>query len=179
MQKGAHFCIREQRGAALMEIVAYISVLVILLTVITQGAVQMSKTLTQVRGDRKVSSAAQVAVERIIKELRLARSVTVDSPSRITLNTFSDFDPDTSAIEPRVIELSGGKIVMTPGGDLTSDEVRVTNLLFTELDPADYIDSVAVRIEVALEAGQAPYLSQRKYYATAILQGSYYRTPGP
>ena len=173
--------IKYSRGVALMELIVYIAIMVVLVTIVTIGIVQMSRILARVHGDRKTSSAAQTAIERITREIRLAKSASLVSPSEIVLTTYADFNPNTVSFVDRAIKLQSQKIVLVNAdltlSDLTSGEARVTNLVFTELAPATFIDSRAVRVEATIEAGVAPYNSRRTYYSTAILQGSYYRDP--
>lgn len=166
-----------KRGVTMIELIVYISILTVVILVVVQSVVQMSRIYGVARLDRKVSAVGETALERIIREIRLARMASV-AGSTLTLTTYPNFNPNTSTQSPstsRVISLSGGRILID-GVAITDDSVTINALNFTKLYDVDHpgaAGSQAVRVEIFAVSGAGQYGVSRGYYGLGLLRNSY------
>ena len=175
--KSAH---RLQKGTGLVELVIYIAIFSVISVVVVGGTVQETKLLRKARAERAVTSAAETILERIVREIRLACSVSVTTTS-ISLTTFSDLSAPsgtdcTDASATRVIDFSGGNVLLEPpvGTQLNPYGVTVSNLTFAKVTTPLSAVSDAIAVKLSLSSGAAgSYQVTHTYHATAILRGSY------
>ena len=184
------------RGATLIELVIYLTIFASMSIFITFGIAQISAVFSKVRVERKVSLAAESAMERITRELALASDVscltTPPTPcpnvvatngTLIQLNSYPDF-LESSHDNPvtKELKLSGTQIMFdnntgdgTPAIELSPYDVSIQSLAFKKLaDPTSgHAYSKAVRVELTATGGAGKYQVTSKYYATAILKNSY------
>ena len=165
-------------GFTLIETLIYMAIFVMAVVIIIYGMLGISRVFGKNRIERQVSLAAEVAVERILREIRLACSVSVTAQS-ITLTTFADFvAPDTTncavtgSTMSRIIALSAQNITVG-GTDILPSNVHATSLQFTSPDDGG-TGKPAVRVVVNLQGGSdTKYETTRQYFGTAILRGPY------
>ncbi len=165
-----------KKGFTLIEAVIYVGILGVTTALVVSSIVQLSSVFGKARSERRVSSVAETALERIVREIKLACSIGAGfSSTNLPLNTFQDFNPPagtTCASPPttRTIASSGG--ALTIGGATLTPNVTVTNSdIFTQLTAGTI--SQGVRIKLTLTSGAGKYQATRTYYATATLRGSY------
>ena len=160
-----------KRGTTLMELVVYIAILTMTIVFVTFSIVQLSQTYGKARSEQRVAEAADTALERIVRELRLACSVTTFSGTSITLDTFADFSSATACPggTSRTIAYASNKITIA-GADLTAPDVTVTAFDFDQLSGTV---SNGIRVTMTVESGRGKYYVTRSYSALAILRGSY------
>ncbi len=168
----AHF----KKGITLVELVVYIALLIAAVVLTVFVMVEISRSYGKNRTDRLVGIAAETAMERIVREIRLACGFTSLSP--LTLSTFASFEDANGATctngtgpATHIIALSGGAIQIG-GVSLMPTGVTASSLEFTEIT-GDGAPTKAVRIKMELTSGSGSYQITRKYYATATLRGSY------
>jgi|GEM_PF-4253394 len=175
---------KRQAGVTLVELLLYIAILAGVLVVATNGIVQMGKVYAIARNERRVAGVAQAALERIIKEIRLACDVAViaGSPQSLQLTTYQAFSPgmltpDCSTNFAQKVEknvtLSSGRIMLdsqylSPAASV----VTINSLQFQDVSDIDSF-SKAVRIFLQVTAGSGQQQVSHAYYATAILRNSY------
>lgn len=172
-----NFFMRQRScGTTLVELIVYIAVLAVMATVIIGGIVQMSRVYGRVRLDRRVTAAAQTALERMVREIRLAKTVEIVDADTINLTTYADFNPDVETIIPtttRQVTRTGTQVLLD-NVPITESDVSVNSLTFFALDRShSTAGSQAVRIEMAVEAGSGDYKVSRVYSALAVLRNSY------
>ena len=167
----------KKAGFTLLEIVIYVGILGIISVLVINSILATSTSFAKSRVKRNLNAHAGEAVERILREVRLASGVNTGAstlgshPGRLVLNTV--VSPTNSTAITREFFLSGSALILRETGTndihLTSD-IDVTNLIFRRITTPN---SQAVRIEVAAEDGVAKIKSSVNYYGTAILRGSY------
>lgn len=173
---------------SMIELVIYIAILTIITVVIVSGIVQMAQVFGKSRNERKVSLAAETALERIVREIRLAKSVVVGcTPAPcISLDSFSSHDvtnPSTISVTKKFAQ-SGNRLVLYPDfvnnpatvQDLTPSNVTVSGVSFTQLPRSVGIKSSvsqAVRVVIAVSTGAGTYTVSHVYNITAVMRGSY------
>lgn len=168
---------KNKKGFTLIEIIIYVGILGIISVFVINTILITSTAFAKSRVKRNLNTQAGEAVERILRETRLASSVNVGSsvlgsnPGKLVLNTV--VSPSNNTAITREFFLSGSILVLRESGSadihLTS-EIDVTNLVFRRITTAN---SEAVRIEMAAENGFAKTESSANFYGTAILRGSY------
>lgn len=186
-----------KRGTTIIELLVYIVILTSITTLIIVSILQLSGMFLRMRSERKLNAAAENALERIVREVRLARGIKclgVGSPCVVTnppatsgtymeLNSYSDWQANN--LETHIfsrpntlwaqVQLSRDT---NPGifYDLTPQGVHVTDLQFTKVAEKSNTgviarqEAVNIRLSLTVEGA---YGVARDYHATAILRGSY------
>jgi Tfp pilus assembly protein PilW len=166
----------KQKGMSLVETMVYIFILSLLLLVVANALYSVSKLYRVIQSSRAIESTAELALERITREVRDATSVdTVEStlnvsPGKLVLNTTNDIGT------PMIIEfqLVGERVRIKEAGvdigPLSPSKARITNLVFRRIQ-AD--KSVAVRVEMNVESGLEQSYKTKAFYTTVVLRGSY------
>lgn len=167
---------RFKNGISLIELVVYIALLTIAVALTVFVMVEISRNYGKNRTDRLVGIAAETAMERIVREIRLACAISSISPDfkSLTLSTFNSLEAGDSCssapLVPRTILLDGNTVKIG-GSSLMPTGVTASELKFIEL--TDIAATKAIRVEMTLTSGSGSYQVTRKYYATATLRGSY------
>lgn len=171
------FCsLSRQRGVSLVEILIYTGILVILMTIIVSTLLALSRSNITIGTAQRIGSAAEVSLERMVRDARSASSIDIaqsilgTSPGQLTLNS-TDASGNATTTE---FFLSGKTLRVKQGGTdigpLTSTSTRVTELIFRRITTAR---SQAVKIEMTIESGTSSSYRSRSFYGTAVLRGSY------
>ncbi len=131
----------------------------------------------KVRLQRKINTQADLAMQRMIREIRAASAINEASsalnstPGALNLTTFSDADgTSTTTADFRVI---GGNLRFSKATttiDLTNG-ISIDRLLFRVIENGAI--SRNVRVELRLTATTSRYSITNDFYGTAILRGSY------
>lgn len=169
---------RFKKGITLVELVIYIALLIAAVVLTVFIMVEVSRSYGKNRTDRLVGIAAETAMERIVREIRLACSIVSISspvPNSLTLSTFSSLEGagtcSSGPLSDRTILLDVN-VIKISGNSLMPTGVTASSLEFTEIT-GDGAPTKAVRIKMELSSGSGSYQVTRKYYATATLRGSY------
>jgi hypothetical protein len=143
----------------------------------------MGVVFTRVRTERKVSIAAENAMERIMREIELAKSVSFISQTVLKLNSFKTFSAKPADAVTKKISISDTQILYDEDDDggpaapisLIPNDVQAASFVFRQMgDPSQGRSySQAIRIELQLQSGVGVNLIRNNYYATAILKNSY------
>lgn len=170
-----------KRGVGLAELVIYVAVFSIIVTVVVSGMIQEAKLLRRARAERAVATAAETILERIVRELRLACSTPtpLTTPSNtISLATFADLSSPsaadcTTALSTRTISLSGQDVLLG-SAQLDPSGITVSGLTFIKVTTPVSTVSDAIAVKLTLSSGAAgSYQVTRTYHTTAIMRGSY------
>ncbi|MEK7209109.1 MAG: prepilin-type N-terminal cleavage/methylation domain-containing protein [Patescibacteria group bacterium] len=164
------------QGYTLLEAIIYLAVLTVLAMVFISLLFSMTQTYTEFRLTRAIASSALLGLERLTREIKQATSLDLVTsnlgahPGRLVLNT------TTADGTPTTIDfyLSAGSLMVKEGSNAaastTAALVTVDNLIFQSINAAE---SVAVKIELTLSASRGQLSRAEKFYATAVLRGSY------
>lgn len=153
-------------GFSLVEMIVYIAILAIMLGIIMEVVVSITRTERIVESTRNIEDSATLFVERATREIRLAGNINIASsifnthPGKLILNNAT-----------RTVEfyISGTRIFMKENGvelgALTSSSTRVTSLKFFHSATST---SEKIRVELSLEAGTSTHYRTETFYSTAI-----------
>lgn len=167
-----------KKGFSLVETMIYIGIFGVVSLFTVNIIFTAVKTYNNFKIVKDLKSAAEISLERMSREIRLANDIDISksvlgaSPGKIYLNTV-DFDTDSS----KNIEFfaSNGALIMVQNGFseeyLTSSSTEVTNLVFREI--VSSTTSKAIKIEMEFKARKGGFEKSEKFYTTAILKNSY------
>jgi len=183
MDKRSHYT----RGFTIPEMLVYMSILIITTVVIVFVVLSTSTLYGRNRMERRVSLAAEVAMERILREVRLGCQVVSIGSQTMTLKTFSDFSTpddgsttcdstDVTKIVNREIKVDSSpsqNTIKVGAGVILPTNVQATSLTFTQLQDTNAATQ-AVRVSMTLVGGVGTkYQVSRTYTGMATLRGSY------
>jgi len=164
-------------GFTLVEIIIYIGVFLIIVTVILVFMLWFANTSTKTKVMREVLTNARKSMEVIAREIKSAKSVytPTTSSTQISLETLNYRPPEeeTSYID---IYLCGSKICLKKEGQnpeiITSDNVNVTNLVFAHILTGS-VSSFQINLTVAYNnpSNRPEYQAQVSLTSTASLRG--------
>lgn len=164
------------KGLTLLEMVVYVGILGMVSVFVINTVLITSTAFAKSRVKRNLNAQAGEAVERVLREIKLASSINVgasvlaSNPGRLVLNTVvsqSDSTPIT-----REFFISGSNLIMREGAtdfQLTSN-IDVTSIIFRRIVT---VNSEAARAEIMVTDGFNKTESSANYYGTAILRRSY------
>jgi hypothetical protein len=170
---------KKNPGFSLIEIVIYSAILAVI-TVFSINMILITNTaFGKARTSRNVNGQAVAAMERIIREVRLANDIDTSGstfdvhPGVLTLNTVVSASDSTATT--RKFFLQGNDLMLQEGVSaavLLTSGVEVTNLIFWDINSASS-SSRATRTELTITGGVGRFGSAAKLYGTAVLRGSY------
>lgn len=174
------------RGTSLIELMIYIGILAVMTLFIVAGIVQISQAFLQVRNERKVALAAESALERIVREIQLGTTLDTVTNTLVLIrgyNHCTECPNGISGLKGKKIEFVSNKIQLdTDTGDavnaqdITPGDVKIefpSISRLTEVVGMNSSHSKGLRITFTASAGAGKTYVSHKYYATAILRGSY------
>jgi type II secretory pathway pseudopilin PulG len=168
----------KRRGYTLVELLVYIALFSVVSIVVILSVGKLVQVYGRVRIERRVSLAAETAMERIAREVRTARFL--DTATGSTLVVRACTDPSDAACASSVVRtfaLASNAISFTDSINgtftLTPADVRVTQLSFVADPMVSGVRSRAVHITMKIESGTSNYLVQRSFQSFVILRGSY------
>jgi len=163
----------KRRGFSLVEMLIYISILVLMLSVIMNIIVSVIRSERVIKANRNVEGSATVSIERLAREVRLAESIdtslsVLDSnPGKLVLEGV-----DVSG-NPRTVEfylVSGVLMISENGvvlGALSQSNAKVSNLIFYLFSGPN---SEGIRTEITIESGTGTHYRSNKFYTSAVLR---------
>jgi hypothetical protein len=167
---------RGSSGVSLIEVLLYIGLLIMIVAVVTSTLLALSRVQQRISASRALSSAAHASFERMVEDIHNATAInTSDSTFNASPGALGLATLDESGIEQDVrfflvgeslhVEEDGVDI-----GPLNATSTRITNLIFNEITSSS---SVAIRIQMTIEAGSNTSYQSKTFYNTAVLRGSY------
>ena|SRR3989344_2404898 len=168
----------RKNGYTVVELLVYMAIFTVASVVVIQGIIQLTSTFRLAQSEQRLAGAASAALDRLVREARLACDITAVSGlgDSVTFRTLPDHsigqDCDISSYA-RTFALNSGGVIQD--GDinkaLTSSNVTVTNSdVFTEVIGAH---QKALKIKLILASGTGQYQVTRTYNSMAVLRGSY------
>jgi prepilin-type N-terminal cleavage/methylation domain-containing protein len=164
-----------QRGFSLVEMIIYIGILALMLTIIVNMLFIMSTSGRALVASKNIENAGAFSLERVTREIRNASSVDAgqsvlgSSPGVLALN---GTDLNGSAHTIKFLLSSNSLHVVDNGvdqGSLTGVATKVTNLVFTQVVTPN---SQAIRIQMTIESGTSTAYKSENFYTTTIMRGS-------
>lgn len=161
----------QRRGFSLVEVLIYVAVVVSISIAGVLTYLSLHTTLLRHATERTVNHAAQVALERLSRELHTATGVnTVESTlgsesSVLALDagaTTTTFSVDGNAL---MLARDGTTLGPLTGADVTVRSFTANRYLGTSTE--------MVRIALTLSAETQAASTTRTYYTSAVLRGSY------
>jgi len=158
-------------GFTLIEMIVYVGVLAIILVGLVHMVLAVSSTFNEIRAARQLNHSAFLFVDRFVREVRDADSVTTGAstfdahPGEVTVNTGG-----TSVrfyIDNGVLKLDRGG---SYEGDLTVPGVSVDSIIFRHMDSTL---SELVRLEVTLTSTSGKASRTETFYTSAVTRGAY------
>ncbi len=150
--------------------------LTLIMLVTVSIIINISGSYKRIKVVAALDSGASTALNRMILEIRNAKSVDTatttfnTNPGKLGLVT-SDSSGNPTTVQ---FYLTNGVIRLISGnldqGPLTPSGTRVTSLIFRSLSTTT---SQAVKIEMQVEGRQGKEVKTNSYYSTVILRGSY------
>jgi Tfp pilus assembly protein PilW len=162
------------KGFTLIEFLLYIGLLGIILTV--SGAIGLNILFgkAKLNSIEEVSQNSRFAIEKIASTIRNAQAI--NSPATSTNGTSLSLVMTDSSLNPTVFDLSSKILRITEGAgsavNLTSDEVSVSDLQFTNISYTGTPGTVRIQITVEhINPDNRPeYDVSKTFYATANLR---------
>lgn len=159
-------------GYTLVEAVVYILLLALLTVVVISLLLAIMRSFLTIRVANQFGQSANVALERLAREIRQAASVDLVNsvfnthPGRLVLNT-------TIGGTLEFFVEDGSLMVRSNGGladNSTSANLEVDNLVFRSLNTPN---SRAVKVELSVLYSGTTFSRTEDFYTTAVLRGSY------
>lgn len=165
-----------KRGATILETLIYVFIFTLVSLSVVTIIFSLNRSYSKIRSAVALESGVYGVLDRITREAKGATSIDTanstlgTSPGVLTLNTTDD----SGASNTIQFLLSSGTVRVKENGvdigPLTSNNVRVTSLIFTKINTPV---STAVRTSLTLESGSAESYKSRTLYVTSVLRSSY------
>lgn len=159
-----------KRGTSLIELLIYLAILAATTVLVVFTMVQFGDVYRKARFDRKIAVAGEVAMERIVREIRLACDINNPfTPTSVSLKTFASHSSASedcaTATSNKSLEFSGGRLTFD-GSDLVPSDVTVSRVEFAQI-PSVTSKSIHVFLELTVSS------SKKSFVVSAALRGSY------
>ncbi len=158
-------------GFSLIEVLVYIAVTVSISLAGVLTYLSLNSGLVRSATERSVNHAAQVALERITRDIRGATTVNAaqstlgSSPGVLTLTnaaTTTNYSVSGGAL---ILEVDGVTLGPLTGSGVTVEDFTVNRYVGTSTE--------LVRVKLTLSAVTTAASTTRTYYTSAVLRGSY------
>lgn len=166
----------HQSGMSLIELIIYMSMLVVLLGAITQSILMLSTHYRAVRNTRDIEDSAINVMDRLVREARSATDIAAPYPSTsFATTTFITTDFTTGQSTTTSFFVVGDKLRISENGvdlgPLTKESVRVTGFDVRVIQTSN---SKAIKIDLSLLSDEAtPAVISKNFYDTVVIRGSY------
>lgn len=163
--------LKSIRGFSLVEVLVYIAVLVLVSVAGVLTYLSLDTMLVRNATERTVSHAAQVALERISREIRSATAVNTTlstlgtSPGELTLTTGGATTNFAVVGDSLILTVDGSEVGPLTGNSVVVEEFTAHLYVGTTTD--------LVRVSLTLSAETKAASTTRTYYTSAVLRGSY------
>lgn len=169
---------RHKKGIGLLEVLIYIAIVTLLTVIVINTTTIVIAASGKDRLKKNILGEAGIAVERIVREIRLADSVDVpgsvfgEHPGILKLNTIvSSGDPTPTT---REFSLKDGLLRLREGTSepmALTEKVVITNLVFYYSDNGEI--SEAITLELTAEDKLKNITETHIFNTTAVLRRSY------
>lgn len=161
----------NNNGFSIVETMVYLSVLVLVTGVIVTTFLSLDTVLVRNKTDREMTQSATVALERIVRTVHDATSVTAGQSAFGTstgaLALSSTGTTTRFYIASSTLMMSENGVTVGP---LTSESVPVQSFVVTHYTGSS---TEMVRVALTLKAQSKAASSTRTFYTGAVLRGTY------
>lgn len=163
----------DKKGFSIVEMLVYISILVLMLGVIFNIVLSVIHSGKVIRSLKNVENSAITSLERLVRETRQAENIDIDSSTLGAHPGVLVLEGEDEIGNPRVVEfyLSTSTLMFKENGvdigALTQEDTRVTNLVFRRFSS---ISAEGIRVEMSLESGTSTYLRSNNFYFSATIR---------
>jgi len=160
---------KKKNGYALLELIFYISLFVILSTVVINAMFTMAKSFKETALQAEWMQGGTI-MERISREIRQAYDINSISPSDLKLNTKDIYGSN------KIVEflLSSSNVQLLENnifiGNLNTPKIVVTGITFTQITTAK---GKAVKIILTIKSANDTLGRTQDFYDTIVLRGDY------
>lgn len=162
---------KHARGFSLIEMLVYFSILVLVSGASVTAYLSLNTVLVRNATERVLTHAADVSLERMVRDIRGADSV---NGMASTLGTTPGVLTLVQGATTTLFSIVGGAVHVSVNGvdqgPLTGERVYVDSLTFTEYTGAD---TDLVRVALQLTASSSASTMTRTFYTSAVMRGSY------
>ncbi len=166
------------RGMSLIELLVYMSMLVLLLGTIVQSVLMITTNYRAVRNTREIEDSAISVLDRITRVARSSDSINAASSTfQISPGAVTFIATDLTSGQSTTTRffVSGDKLYVSENninqGPLTNESVKVIGFTLYQITTSN---SVALKIELSLLSDEAtPAVISKNFYSTVILRGTY------
>ncbi len=159
------------RGFSLIEMLVYVSVMVILAGALIASFLSLNTTYARNATERALMRGAQTSLERMTRDIMRADGVNVGLSS---LDTSLGALAVTESATTTRFYVSGDALMVSVNGveqgPLTSDVVSVEDVVFHRFTSST---TDMVRVTLTLSAVSRVSSSTRTFYTSAVLRGTY------
>lgn len=161
----------KKNGFSLVEVLVYISILTLVLSIIIGSLITMAQIQERVIAGKAVDRSAVVALDRILREVRLSDSID-------TVNSVFDVPESVLSVEregvsgPIKFYVLNDVFYLDKEGStyrLINEKVVVENFSVFRIEAGE---SEAVRVNLVLSYPYSDGSVEQSFYITAILRGS-------
>ncbi len=159
----------KKGGSAVIELVFYLSILAILVLVVINAMIMMTKSFRETTIHASLGSGASI-MERMSRQIKQASSITSLTATDLVL---AAKDLNGADISARFV-LSGSNIAFSENGsslgNLNSANLTVSSLSFTQINTSK---GTAVKIFFTVGSTSDPLNRTVDFYNTVVLRGDY------
>ncbi len=168
---------KRQSGITILETLIYAIILTVLVGIVVQALISLINLHRTTSASRLVESSTVVSMERIIREIKGAKSVDISNsvfdsnPGILVLNGIDENDANYSL----TFALQNGVLQMTknPGGEVFNLTPSSVNALTATFNHVVNSNSEGVRVFIQIENISGPKIESFSLKSFAILRGSY------
>lgn len=165
-------------GFSLTEMIIYIAILAIILTVIINMLVSVIRSQRDIKSSKAIEETFISSFDRMVREIR--DSVSIDGTSSFGSNIVNGGFLKLNSLDisgnPRTVEFFVSQGILrlrendVVSGPLMPESASITNMVFYSIDTGR---SKAVRIEVTAESGSGSAYKSSSLSTTVSLRGTY------
>jgi len=142
----------NKKGFTLVEMIIYILIISLILVAITYYAIDIIGAKTKAASYQEVQHNARFAMRRLVNEIRMADDLNASFSTFSTHPGELSLSNNDSTKDPVFFDIKNERLRISQGISgpyyLTSDNVRVTNLVFEDLSVTDRTKNIKISITV-------------------------------
>lgn len=165
----------RQRGANLIETVVYVAIFAVMSVFMVNSMIVSASLFGELRALRATTNGASDALERMTREIRLARSVDVaqsnlgDHPGQLVMNSRNEEGQEHTV---DIFVASSSLMIEEEGvtSQLLPEQVMIDSLLFYRMATSSR-ETISIQMTVYDQRQDPPKF--KTFYATAAVRGAY------
>lgn len=164
----------NERGFTLIETLLYFGLLAIILAIIAATIASVASDKIKLEMIQEVNQNARMVMQTVTKNVNNAASISSPSDGNQS-STLTLAMPDAGE-DPIVIDLDNGMVRISVDGDtpvpLTTNEVSVTELVFSNITPTNGSGSVRVEMTIGSSStsNRQEYQISETFYTAATIK---------